>query len=135
MRRVLLVVVFVLVGAVPAFAQSNVAVNPSTVCFAPSPDHDRIALDGTTPVVTRYELRLFQAGAAQPFTTQDVGKPAPVNNEICVTNRSWFIPAANGVKCLARIAAISPYGEAVSPDSNPFGNEAGAKPTGAPVIR
>lgn len=133
MKKFLIAAALALI-ATPAFAQGTV-VNPKTVCFAPSPDHNRIGIDGQA-VVVRYELRLFQQGAAMPFTTQDLGKPDPVSGEICATNRSWFAMSINGQLCFGRIAAIGPagYGEAESPNSNPFGNE-GVSPTPAPTIK
>lgn len=135
MKRVLFVVA-ILLCATPAFAQTEVAVNPDTVTFPISADHAAINPLTGLPVIARYELRLFQEGAAQPFTVQDLGKPAPATDgTITAKNRAWFIGAAMNIRCYAVVAAIGPQGEGVSPHSNPFGNAPPPTATAAPVVK
>lgn len=114
-----LTVLVALGAAAPAPAQT--VYNPTIVEFVPSADHDATLPDGT-PLVTRYELRVFLEGATEPFGSQDLGKPTPVNGKITAVNRQWFVGAAMGSAGFAKVAAIGPAGEGVSEPSNPFLN-------------
>jgi len=119
--RTLFTLLFVLVAAV-ATAQTA-AVNPVTVQCVPSSDHNTVnALDGT-PMVSRYEMRIYlSTDLTKVVFTQDMGKPTPVANLITVTNALWFSGLTPNTKYVAKVAAIGPTGEGVSDPSNPFGN-------------
>lgn len=121
----------------PAAAQ-GVAVNPTTVVFDPSPDHNLTGLDGQ-PKVTSYMLRFYLEGASSPVQEQTLGKPTPGGDgKITITNRSLFTgtPLALDTRYVAKVAAIGPTGEGLSDPSNPFGNAEPPRqvPT-APLIR
>ena len=117
-------------------AQAQVATNPTTVEFTASTDHNALGLDGVTPIVTRYDLRIFLEGATLPFSTADLGKPTPgPANLISVTNPSWFISLGMNVRHFARVAAVGPTGEGVSEASNPFGRVGPPVAGGRPVVR
>jgi len=119
--KYLTVLIFLLVSAT-AFGQ-QATVNPTTVEFTASADHNTTVLGGTEPMLNRYELRMFLENASQPISNYDLGKPTPDgNNKITVVNPTWFISLAMNVRHVARIAAIGPYGETVSEASNPFGD-------------
>ncbi len=116
----------------PAMAQT--AINPTTVQFTASADHNTML--GDAPILTRYELRIFLSGATQPFTTQDLGKPVPDgSNTITVVNQSWFAVLAMNTTYTAKVAAIGPAGEGVSDASNPFGNAAAPRTPTALVVK
>ena len=117
---VLLVIAIALFVVAPVSAQTKVVQNPTTVSFTPSPDHGTTLSDGTM-IVTRYELRMFLVGQTVPVAVRDLAKPVPVSGTISVTNAAWFVPLAPNVELISRVAAIGPAGEAVSPNSNPFG--------------
>jgi len=136
MTQILIVFYAVLLGlGLAASANAQVATNPTTVEFTPSVDHNRLGLDGVTPIVTRYDLRIFLEGATAPFQTHDLGKPTPVNSLISVTNPSWFISLAMNVRHVARVAAVGPTGEGVSAPSNPFGVVGAPIAGGVPVVK
>jgi len=136
MRRFLTIFGAVLLGlCLAAGAHGQVITNPTTVEFTPSVDHDRLGLDGVTPIVTRYDLRIFLEGATAPFQIHDLGKPAPVSGIISVTNPSWFVSLAMNVRHVARVAAVGPTGEGVSAASNPFGVVGAPAAGGVPVVK
>lgn len=112
-------------------AHAQTVVNPRTVEFDPSADHDSL--------VTRYDLEIYQAGAAQPFHTVDLGKPAldtdgKVRVDFASKLTAWPLP--NGTY-EARVSAVGPTGVGRSDLSNQFAFAAtcsyGASPTAASV--
>ncbi len=137
MNHVLLIVllgsVIGLIPGVASVAQAQMVINPNTVEFIPSDEHNATLSDGTAKV-TRYELRLYLKGAAQPFSAADLGKPTPVNDLIVATNPAWFVAGAMGQESVARVAAIGPAGEGLSDESNPFVRLAAPPKPGAPVL-
>jgi hypothetical protein len=58
-----------------AFAQN--ASNPQSLTFTPSADHYATSSSGE-PVVTQYNLEIYEVGASTPLQVNSVGKPAPV---------------------------------------------------------
>ena len=95
--------------------------NPRVAEFDPSPDH-REVLDGGHPAVLRYELEVYLLGASAPFTTVDMGKPAPdpdgkVRYNFASEVAGWPLP---GGTYEARVSAVGPWGAARSDPSNPF---------------
>jgi hypothetical protein len=128
------IVGWLLLGSSRASAQT-VVINPTTVLFIASADHNAtVTVAGqTVPVLTRYELRIFLEGAAAPVTTVDLGKPTPnAQNEVRMTPGELVgLPLG---AYTARVAAIGPAGESVSDPSNPFARvRAPAAPTAVRV--
>jgi hypothetical protein len=120
--------------AATAGAQT-VAVNPNTVVFDPSADHNAVSALTGLPLVSRYALRFYLPGATQPVQDQDLGKPTPgTDGKITITNRALFTgtPIALDTKYVAKVAAVGPAGEGVSAASDPFGN---AGPPAAPPTK
>ncbi|HSK10487.1 MAG TPA: BACON domain-containing carbohydrate-binding protein, partial [Vicinamibacterales bacterium] len=103
-----------------AGAQTTVS-NPRIVEFDPSPDHGGVLSDGR-PTVQGYELRVYQAGASQPFHRVNMGKPAVQSDGKLRYDFSSGLSAwpAPGGTYEARVAAVGPGGEGVSPLSNRF---------------
>jgi len=123
MRRVALVLVLLLIAA-QAVAQEPPTVNPLSVQFTKSPDHD-VMLDTYTPAVADYTLDLYLVGAIDPFLVYHMGKPDPdVNGTILHnfdgTTRLLGWPIAVGSVYEATVSAHGPYGTGRSPRSNAF---------------
>ena len=136
MRKMLsaLVVIVSLIVAVPASAQVAAVVNPQSVTFTPSPDHDAV-LDGV-PVVTRYDLSIYiEAGMIVVGAPVNLGKPTPVAGLISVTNPVWFAALTPRTRYVARVTAVGPTGTGVSDVSNPFLNSGPPAKPGAPIIK
>ena len=96
-------------------------VDPRTVEFDPSADHNTV-LTGGQAAVSRYDFELYYQGAAQPFQVMDLGKPVPeVDGKIRVDFlsflSSWPLP---GITYEARVNAIGPAGNGESAPSNAF---------------
>lgn len=129
----------VLAASVPAMAQAppvGGVPDPRFLQFTVSPDHNSMMLDGTTPVVTRYEWRVFAFGTPVPFLASvNLGKPTAPNGATinfdsqancgsvpnCTPMAALFSTIAKGQWDSSIVAAIGPAGEGVSPASNPFG--------------
>jgi len=116
---VLLGMTFMLALASTAGAQ--IVTDPRIAEFDPSPDHDAV-LDSGEPAVLRYELGVYMAGAAAPFTKVDMGKPSPesdgkIRYDFSSNIVGWPLP---GGTYEARVGAVGPEGEALSEPSNPF---------------
>jgi hypothetical protein len=110
--------------------------NPTTVIFDPSTDHEALEVDGVTPVVTRYELRMaLESTPTVPISTTDLGKPLPVAGKITVTNPVWFAGLTPRTRYIAKVAAIGSAGAGVSAPSNPFGMAGPPAAVPPPVIR
>lgn len=126
-----------LLFAAPASAQTPVF-NPRFVSFTPSADHNATVTVGTvsTPVLTRYELRIFaDATATSPITTSDLGKPAPAPTGLIeIDKRDVFVAIPTG-SYVARVAAIGPGGEGVSAPTDPFGRLSPAAAVPKPALR
>ncbi|HXH06677.1 MAG TPA: BACON domain-containing protein, partial [Vicinamibacterales bacterium] len=103
----------------PALVSAQ-TLDPQRAEFDPSADHDAV-VDGQ-PVVSRYVLEFYLVGAAQPFQTGDMGKPAPdPDGKIRVSLLAVLgaLPSP-GIVYEARVAAIGPGGTSRSEPSNQF---------------
>jgi hypothetical protein len=128
----LLAVVLLCVSAVAVPAQAQV-VNPRTVEFDPSADHSAVGSD-SQPLVQRYDLQMFLVGAAQPFTTASLGKPAAQADGKIRVDFSTLVtpfPLADG-SYVARVAAVGPTGSSASDPSNTFAFQSCAVTLGSP---
>jgi hypothetical protein len=116
MRRFALLVI---IAAAPSSLAAQ-TIDPRTVEFTASPDHDRV-VDGV-PIVTAYSLQFFVVGTAIPLQTIDLGKPSPASDGVIRFTfesllGSW--PVAGAIY-EARVSAIGPGGAAPSESSNQF---------------
>jgi len=136
--RLLLLSVLLSAASSTAFAQpATYVVNPSRVQFTASADHAVMLPDGT-PMVSRYELRVYAQGATEPVTTTDLGKPATVAGDITtdITSVLGSLPLSATVQYVARVVAVGQTGVGVSDPSNPFGHVGSpATPQNARVSR
>src|SRR5262245_49213496 len=98
---------------VTANAQS--VVDPYSVEFVPSPDHNATA--NGVPVVSGYNLEFYVVGDPTPLRVVDIGKPAPASDGKIHVN---FVPTwpVTSVTYEARVAAVGPSGTADSTPSN-----------------
>jgi hypothetical protein len=118
--RLLCALVFVVLSAIPAAAQTFVSAE-SGVAFPASVDHDTLNQDGT-PRLAGYTLRIvrFDNQTVLVFDVQ-LGKPTvPPNGEILVKPIAAFGALTRGVQHVARIVAYGPGGENASVASDPF---------------
>jgi hypothetical protein len=87
---------------------------PSTAVFRPASNHD---------AVDRYVLEIFTAGSdpftARPVATQDLGRPAIVNDECSADVRSTITSLAPG-SYIASVSAVSRDGSLRSDPSPVF---------------
>jgi Putative binding domain, N-terminal len=94
--------------------------NPRTVEFQASTDHDQL-LEGGEPVVTRYDLEIYQVGSATPYRVVDIGKPGHDGAGFVQLDLTALIDNPPvGVDSEARIVAIGPNGLGRSTPSNAF---------------
>lgn len=94
-------------------------INPTRVEFTVSADHNATVLG--QPAVTRYDLRVYLPGAAQPMTTADLGKPVAADGAtVSIERQAVFVALPLG-EYVARVAAVGPGGEGVSDPTVPFG--------------
>lgn len=107
-----------LIVGVPAIGGAQV-VNPTIAEFTPSPDHSRLASDGTA-WVTRYDLGFYQQGASSPFQVASLGKPAPASDGQIRINLSTLTLPSAGIVYEARVIAVGPGGSTPSAASNTF---------------
>lgn len=125
MRFRVLLVLAMLLAAVAASAQpsNTYIINPTKVQFTPSPDHDLVLPDGTE-MVTRYEVRVMAAGALEPVSVLDIGKPPIATGDILrdVSGLIGALPFDPRIQYTVIVAAIGPTGEGPSEPSNPFGH-------------
>jgi regulation of enolase protein 1 (concanavalin A-like superfamily) len=106
---------------VTARAQTTLVSNPTTLVFTPSADHNAVLADGR-PAVDHYSFDVYTVGAAQPFQSTNIGKPAPASDGSIYYDfsggvTSWPLPGGNYE---ARVSAVGPGGSGVSAVSNPF---------------
>ena len=93
---------------------SSTSLSSTMVAFTPSPDH--------ATLVTSYLVELHRASdpvTATPVASRNVGKPAPVNNEITVDISDIVNPLAAG-SYYAVVTAIGAGGSAASTPSATF---------------
>lgn len=131
MKKIFLVIALILLAS---SVNAQTVVNPKTIEFVPSSDHDILALDGSN-MVTRYELTIFIEGNSTAISTTDIGKPLPVAGMISITNPIWFAGLTPNTKYIAKVSAIGPTGSGISDPSNPFGNVGPPTKPGAPVVK
>jgi hypothetical protein len=110
-----------LLAMLPASALGQSVTDPTSAEFDPSADHNGTMADGA-PLVTRYELQFYLAGAGAPFQTGSLGKPAiGGNGRIRVTLASVFAALPSpGIVYESRVAAVGPGGTSTSDVSNSF---------------
>lgn len=113
----------------PARADAQV-VNPSALEFNASVDHDATDPYGT-PLVSRYDLEVFQTGGTDAVFVQSIGKPAPDPSRIIRQPLTGLSLPAN-VSYEARVVATGPYGSSPSARSATFTFQ-GAVPGPAPA--
>lgn len=102
----------------PATGTAQV-VNPTIAEFTPSPDHSRLASDGTA-WVTRYDLGFYLQGASSPFQVASLGKPAPATDGQIRISLSTLTLPSTGIVYQARVIAVGPGGSTPSAASNTF---------------
>src|SRR5512133_1751080 len=107
------------VMAVPAQAQT--VINPRTVEFDPSADHSAVTTGGQQ-VVQRYDLQIYTVSGTTPYTTGNLGKPAPqldgkIRVDFSTLVTPWPLPDGTYD---ARVVAVGPTGTAPSDVSNTF---------------
>jgi all-beta uncharacterized protein len=108
-------------ATVPTTPASGEIIDPRTVEFDPSMDHDATLPDGT-PSVKRYELEFYYAGALDPFQVVDLGKPSPeFDGKIRVDFLGYLMswPQA-GMTYEAKVNAVGPGGSSDSLRSPAF---------------
>jgi hypothetical protein len=136
-RAILAVAACAVLWPLGAAAQT---VNPRVLEFFPSPDHNARLADGR-PAVTSYSFELYQADAARPFQTVNLGKPSPqadgiIRYDFSSQIAAWPLP---GGTYEARVAAVGPLGSGRSDASNRFTLATTARrpnaPTGVRIIR
>lgn len=112
-----LLTLLLLAVAGPAQAQS--VINPKTLTFTASPDHE--AVQSGQLLVERYEVQWYASGTTTPFQTDPIGKPLmDLNRVITVDLSAIVIGLPLGNTYTARVAAVGPGGSGVSLPSNPF---------------
>lgn len=142
MRRLLLIL-GALALAVPASAQTPIAVTAdSGIEFTASPHHDTILADGTSQLMA-YEARfntLATSSGCQPLTPQSLGKPTPGITGVILID-PWVFLGSVPASCVytTYIVAIGQQGVEgpPSPVSDPFVRVLRTPPgaAGRPVIR
>jgi hypothetical protein len=101
-----------------AAAQS--VTDPQTVEFDPSPDHWATAADGS-PIVTQYNLEVYEIGSSVPYEVVSIGKPLPDADGKIRVGLAALMPSPPAlVNYEARVAAVGPTGSADSDWSNVF---------------
>ena len=115
-----------------AMAQVVTVLNPTTVEFSASADHDTL--------VDTYELQLFAMAAdgsvaAAPESTTSLGKPPLDNQGKVIAKPALLLGIPIGRKFVARVAAQGPTGAGVSVPSNPFERRGTPASPGPPTIR
>ena len=119
-RRTMVAAILLSIGlsARPLSAQTT---NPNVVEFIPPAEHDALLSTGQ-PVISRYDLAFYQAGAIDSFMVVNLGKPARQADGLARVSldtvfAAWPLP---GVTSEARIFAVGPNGTGVSTASNTF---------------
>lgn len=117
MRRLWLIILAFIFFA-PMSVEAQTVINPRTVEFDVSPDHDRLIL--SMPIVTGYRIDFYLIGATAPVQAGDLGKPTPdAAGHVVITRPELFALPIGGY--VARVVAVGPGGEGASVPSDPFG--------------
>ena len=114
----LLVATLAVTAARDAVAQT---VNPTTVEFNPSPDHN-VTLATGVAAVTRYDLEFYTPGAASPFQVNSLGKPNPAGDGFIRVLLSTLVTSlpSPGIVYESTVSAVGPGGTGRSARSNTF---------------
>lgn len=116
MKRLVISGLFLLLP-IAVSAQTPV-INPNFAQFTASVDHNTV--ENTVPLVTSYELRIFQSGGTTPVKLIDLGKPTPDGTNTIVATITTSMKELPPGDYFGRVAAKGPGGENVSASSNPF---------------
>jgi hypothetical protein len=113
-------VVGLCLASVAPQASAQAVVDPRSVEFSPSPDHD--VENAGVPLIDHYDLEFYLLGGASPFQVANIGKPAPdadgrVRIDLASVLASWPAP---GVTYESRVAAVGTTGTGRSTPSNTF---------------
>ena len=131
MKKILTLTLILFACAAVASAQTGVVVNPTTVEFIVSADHNATGLDGQ-PLVTGYELRIYLGETV--VATFGLAKPPATDGALATfVNPLFFSPLQANTLHTAKVAAVGPTGEGLSAASNPFGNQ--GAPRAATALR
>lgn len=114
-----------------ATATAQPVLNPSTIIFQASGDHDAVEPITGQPMVAMYRFEVIEDGAAGPVTSVDLGKPSPLTapdpetpgaavGDI-VAKPAVLLALPVGKRFTARVVAVGPSGEGTSAPSDPFG--------------
>ncbi len=76
-KALVLLLIAAATGLYPTAVRAQSVVDPNQLQFTASTDHWATAPDGVTPLLLRYEVQFFLAGAAQAFQAESIGKPDP----------------------------------------------------------
>jgi hypothetical protein len=110
----------------PSVGYTQLELDPLIAEFDPSADHSAVFAPGGEPVVERYELELYQAGAETPFDTWNLGKPTPeadgrIRVDLPSSLPAWPPAAVSyGTTYEGRLVAVGPRGVGRSGPTNPF---------------
>lgn len=147
LSRVLLTILGFCLTATLAGAQTGpcptttaLSVNPTQICFNPSPDHDVVDLN--VPRLVEYRIQFYAPGVdpatGQPTSEFSVGKPTPNAQGAIWLSRSELQAIPVGQQYRATGIAVGQQGRtsARSSASNPFGRTSSTPPAapGAPVV-
>ncbi len=129
-----LLCVFAFVGSARMVHAQTVVMNPRTVSFVPSDDHNAVTANGQ-PVITRYDMEIFLAGGGQPVAVVNLGKPGPAGDGSIYVDFASLLASAPmpGVALEARVASVGPTGRGESAPSNRFQFESAPTPAPAPT--
>lgn len=97
--------------------------NPTKAEFTPSADH---------ATIDYYQIGYFLAGAAEPVTVTDLGKPAPDASNVCRVDLNTQPLTFGGYIAKVRARAGGVWSDWSDP-SNPFERIPG--PPGGPVVK
>jgi len=119
MKRGLWLALLALLTAAIGTAAAQTVINPTLVEFDPSADHARV-FEGL-PLVDKYTLEIYLAGAAAPITTADLGKPTPEQDGKIRATPTVFATVPIAQRLEARVLVSGSGGQSRSGVSNPFG--------------
>lgn len=122
----------------PAVAAQTptVIVDPVTLEFSPSPDHDALTPDTKLPLVTGYRLQVVNAATHVSVFEATLGKPTPEADGKIRLVRATVAPApplVSGVTYEALISVMGPGGTSTSEPSNQFSLGTIAPPIDPPI--
>ena len=109
----------------PGVARAQSVVNPTTLQFTASPDHNTVT--NGTPVVSGYTLSFYDVGSTTALASYNLGKPTPDASNVITINLTSVVTTwpPSGVTYEARVVAVGPGGSAPSTPSNSFTTSGG----------